>query len=133
MKKMTGVGAVLLLSCMAIVFSLASCNTPMDKQEIRYTVWRDQSTPDVYQEKFQHTLADGYFSWIEFDIATWNKLSQKLTDTGKFMWTKAQITEWLRDQGLDEEQAAERLTWLTTIEHGCIASRHKDTVYYLFK
>ena len=140
MKKMTVVGAILLLSCMAIVFSLASCNTPMDKlrndqaaQEQKYTIWLDTSTPDEFQKAFQFVLKDGYFWKHEFDTETWNRLSQKLTDTGKYTWTKERITAWLRDQGLNEKQAAEQLAWFTTIEHGCIAVRYKDTVDFLLK
>lgn len=140
MKKMTGVRAILLLSCMAIVFSLASCNTPMDKlrndqtaQEQKYTIWLDTSTPDVFQKVFRFVLKDGYFWPHEFDAAEWGRLSKNLGDTGKYTWIKELITAWLRDQGLDEKQAAEQLAWFTTIEHGCIAARHKDTVYYLIK
>ena len=59
MKKMTGVRAILLLSCMAIVFSLASCDTPMDKQEIRYTVWRGRLPYKEFEKVFQGTLIPG--------------------------------------------------------------------------
>lgn len=140
MRKITVVGAILLLSCMAIICSLASCNNPVDnlankqsEQEQRYTVWNRYSTPDEFQKVFNTALNDGYFLTYEFDAAEWSKLSKTLTDNGKFMWTKAQITSWLLSQGLDQEQAAKALKVLTTIEHGCIASRHKDTVYYLLK
>lgn len=138
MKKMTGVRAILLLSCMAIVFSLASCDTPMDKQEIRYTVWRGHLPYKEFEKVFRGTLIQGiledkHFMWYEFDAAQWGRLSKNLSDTGKYMWTKDQIKKWLLDEGLSEEQAAKVLTWLTTVEHGYIASRYGDTVELLFK
>ena len=133
MKKMTVVGAILLLSCMAIVFSLASCNTPMDKQETRYTVWRGRLPYKDFEKVFQDTLDDDEFIRYEFDADALGNLSKKLSDTEKFMWTKGQIKKWLLDERLGEEQAAKVLTGFTTIEHGCIASRDGDTVNLLFK
>lgn len=132
MKKMTGVRAILLLSCMAIVFSLASCNT-MDKQETRYTIWSIGLTYTDFEKVFQDTLDDKHFMWYEFDAAQWSSWSKVLTNTGKYMWTKDQIKKWLLNVGLSEKQAAERLTWFTTVEHGYIASRYGDRVDLLFK
>ena len=138
MKKITLLKPFLLFSLLAVLLTLAACNNLVSNNSSnlepkRYTIWLDQSTYTQFEEVFKLTLPDGYYMWKEFDVEEWNNLSKHLTDKGKYMWTESQIKGWLKTIGLNDAQATKQAKWLTTYEHGYIASRDRNTVVYLFK
>ena len=71
--------------------------------------------------------------YTRFNISEsgWAQLSSSLGSTGKHTWDKAQIKEWFIGRGFGEAEATQETAWLTTSDHGMIASRTGNTVYYI--
>ena len=70
---------------------------------------------------------------VEFTPTQWNTISATLTNDGKYWWTKNQIKDWFLGRNFDEPTATKSSSWLTTIDHGFIASRTGTIVYYILK
>jgi len=110
----------------AIIIAFVGCKTNVDET---YTVWTDFSS---YTD-FKTTLSDGYYIRLEFTNDQWNQFSSSLTSEGRHYWTKDQIKDWLIGRGFGNSESTQEVAWLTTIDHGFIATRTGNTVYYLLK
>ena len=62
-----------------------------------------------------------------------SKISGSLTNEGRHSWTKSQIKDWLLGRSFGDSESTKESAWLTTIDHGFIASRTGNTVYYILK
>ena len=138
MRKITLLKPFLLFSLLAVLLTLAACNTSVSNnspalEPKKYAIWLDQSSYTEFKKIFKTSLKDGFYMWQEFDVAQWDILSKSLTDKGKYMWTESNIRDWLKKEGLSDDQATQQVEWLTTHDHGFIAIRDDDTVDYLFK
>ena len=110
-----------------------SCSTPNTLKEPTYTVWTDFGTYSDFQSTFNTTLEDGYYLIFEFTSEQWSELSVSSTVEGRHSWTKSQIKDWLIGRGFGETESTKEVAWLTTINHGFIASRTNNTVYLILK
>ncbi len=124
-KKLFG-----LLVIVPLLFFLNSCQ--MNTEET-YTVWTDSSSYFDFVLSFNATLNDGMYMRLEFSSADWAKMSDSLTNEGKYVWTKSQIKDWLIGRGFGDSESTKESSWLTTIEHGFIVSRTGNMVYYILK
>lgn len=70
---------------------------------------------------------------LEFNSSEWSQISSTLTNEGKHSWIKSQIKDWLLGRGFGDSESTKESAWLTTINHGFIASRTGSTVYYILK
>ena len=111
-------------------FSFASCQQDV---EDTYTVWTDVSTYSTFQSNFNTTLNDGQYLRLEFTASQWSQISASLTNEGRHSWTKEQIKDWLLGRSFGNYEATKESAWITTINHGFIASRTGSTVYYILK
>ena len=117
-------------------FAILSCSSPTNSStpsEETYTVWTDLSTYSEFQSLFNTTLNDGMYSRLEFTTSQWNQISGALTNEGRHSWTKNQIKDWLIGRGLGDAESTQESAWFATIDHGFLASRTGNTVYYMLK
>ena len=101
--------------------------------EESYTIWTDMGTYSEFQSAFDTTLNDGMYVRLEFTSSQWSQIKSSLTSDGKHSWGKSKIKDWLIGRGFGDYEAKQESSWLTTIEHGFIASRTGNTVYYILK
>ena len=126
MKKKS---VILLFSTLiGICLSFASCQMNVDA----YTVWTDVSNYSEFQSNFGD-LDNGMYTRFNISSSGWAQLSSSLGSNGKHTWDKAQIKEWFIGRGFGESEAIQETAWLTTSDHGMIASRTGNTVYYILK
>lgn len=134
MKKADLFKTFLLLTCAISILSFSSCELLTNsKTEPRYKVWTDTSSYADFQTNFKMTLENGMYLRVEFTPTQWNTISATLTNDGKYWWTKNQIKDWFLGRNFDEPTATKSSSWLTTIDHGFIASRTGTIVYYILK
>ena len=125
-----------LLVAVALCFAAISCSNPSSSStpsEETYTVWTDLSTYSDFQTVFKTTLNDGMYLRLEFTASQWNQMSGTLTSEGRHSWTKSQIKDWLLGRGFGDSESTKESAWFATIDHGFIASRTGNTVYYILK
>lgn len=119
-----------------IVFSalfficLSGCQTNVEET---YTVWTDVGTYSEFYSLTNTTLNDGMYIRLEIPSSSWNQMSASLTDEGKHEWTKDKLKDWFIGRGFGETESNQEISWLSTIDHGLIASRTGSTVYMLLK
>ena len=70
---------------------------------------------------------------LEFTSAQWEQIESYATSEGQHYWSKDKIKDWLIGRGVGDYEATKESSWLTTIDHGYIASRTGNTVYYIIK
>ena len=134
MKKSYFFKIFLLGLCVTVILNYISCKQPSNSSmDLTYTVWTSFSSYADFQSNFQSTLGDGRYIRLEFTEEQWNTLLPKLTDTGKHNWTKNQIKDWFLGRGFGDVESTRESSWITTIEHGFIASRTNSIVYYILK
>ena len=134
MKKTDLFKTFLLLACAISILSFSSCELLTNsKAGPRYKVWTDISSYAQFETDFKTSLGDGMYLWMEFTSAQWDTISASLTNNGKHWWTKNQIKDWFLGRNFDDATATQRTAWLTTIDHGFIASRTGTIVYYILK
>ena len=121
-----------LLIIISVIFCFSSCQNYVDSED-SYTVWTDLSTYSEFQSIFGTTLDDGMYVRLEFTSSQWSQMSGSLTNEGRHSWTKSQIKDWLLGRGFGDSESTKESAWLTTIDHGFIASRTSNTVYYILK
>lgn len=116
------------LACLCLI----GCSNP-NNSEPTYTVWTDLGTYSEFQSTFGTTLNDGEYLRLEFTSSQWNQISGSTTSEGRHSWTKDQIKDWFLGRGFGNYEATKESSWITTIEHGFIASRTGNTVYLILK
>ena len=117
---------------LAVMFIFVGC-TNLTSTETEYTVWTDQSTYSYFQTNFGTTLNDGMYVRLEFTSSQWKQIASSITSEGRHYWTKSQIQDWFIGRGFGNSEANQESAWLTTIDHGFIASRTGNIVYYILK
>ena len=110
----------------------SSCLNNVNREDT-YTVWTDFSSYSEFESTFGTTLNDGMYVRLEFTSSQWSQMSSSLTSEGRHSWTKSQIKDWLLGRGFGDSESTKESAWLTTIDHGFIASRTSNTVYYILK
>ena len=121
-----------LLIIISVLFCFSSCQNNVDSED-SYTVWTDLSSYSEFQSTFGTTLDDGMYVRLEFTSSQWSQLSSSLTSEGRHSWTKSQIKDWLLGRSFGDLESTKEFAWLTTVDHGFIASRTDNTVYYILK
>ncbi|WP_149554627.1 hypothetical protein [Treponema pectinovorum] len=107
-----------------------SCKTDVDET---YTVWTDKGTYSDFQQAFKATLNDGMYTRVEFTSSQWSQISPVLTSVGRHNWTQDKIKDWLIGSGFGNDEATRESAWLTTVNHGFIAARVSNIVYFILK
>ena len=115
-----------------ILLAFNSCQNNSNSEDT-YTVWTDLGTYSEFQSNFGTTLNDGMYVRIELTSSQWNQVSPSLTNEGRHTWTKSQIKDWLLGRGFGNSESTKESAWMTTIDHGLIASRTGSTVYLILK
>jgi hypothetical protein len=118
---------------MTLVFGTMLIGCPAEPDEPTYTVWTDVTTYTEFNNAFQTTLNDGYYTRIELTDALWNQISPSLTNEGKHNWTEDQLYNYFIGRGFGQTEANQQKAWLLTIKHGFIASRTGSVVHLLLK
>ena len=113
-----------------ILFVSTSCSM---NTEPTWTVYTDVDSYSEFKQVFGTTLDDGYYIRLEFSSNEWDAIKSSTIDDYKHQWTKAQIKDWFIGRGFGNSEAEKEIAWLTTIDHGFIASRTGSTVYFLLK
>ena len=121
-----------LLIIISVISFFSSCQNNVDSED-SYTVWTDLSSYSEFQSTFGTTLDDGMYVRLEFTSSQWSQLSSSLTSEGRHSWTKSQIKDWLLGRNFGDSESTKESAWLTTVDHGFIASRTDNTVYYILK
>lgn len=126
MKKKS---VILLFSTLiGICLTISSCQMNVDA----YTVWTDVSNYSEFQSNFGD-LDNGMYTRFNISASGWAQVSSSLSSVGKHTWDKDQIKEWFIGRGFGESEATQETAWLTTSDHGMIASRTGNTVYYILR
>ena len=112
------------------LFVSTSCSM---NTEPTWTVYTDIGTYSEFKQAFGTTLDDGYYVRLEFSSSEWDAIKSSTIDDYKHQWTKAQIKDWFIGRGFGNSEAEKEIAWLTTINHGFIASRTGNTIYFLLK
>ncbi len=129
-KRKTFRICVLLLSVL-FLYCFASCK--MAAVEETYTVWTDSSTYSDFKDVFETTLDDGYYWQHEMTSREWGNFYSLLTKYRSLNWSKDKIRDYFIGRGFGSSEATQEAAWLTTVEHGFVASRTGSTIYYIFK
>lgn len=111
-----------------LVLFLSSCSEANNG----ITVWTDYTTYADYQASFG-SLGDEMYIRYEFSASEWKTISPTLTNEGKHSWSRDQIKNWFIGRGFGEYESNKEIAWLSTIDHGFIASRSGNIVYMLMK
>ncbi len=128
--------SIIVFLVITFCFALLSCSnqsTPSTPSEETYTIWTDLSTYSDFQTLTNATLNDGMYSRLEISTSLWEQISGSLTSEGRHSWTKSQIKDWLIGRGFGDSESTKESSWFATIDHGFIATRTGNTVYYMLK
>ncbi len=106
-----------------------------DSDDAMHTVWTYVSSYSDYEKMFNDTLYDGYYKYLEFSNEQFSQMESILAAQNDYRhnWTESQIKKYFIGRGFDSETAAKRAAWLVTVNHGFVASRSGDIVYYILK
>ncbi|MDR2941773.1 MAG: hypothetical protein LBV17_04180 [Treponema sp.] len=115
-----------------LAFGIMFLGCEIEPDEPTYTVWTDSVSYTEFYNAFG-TLNDGYYIRYEFTSYEWGKISQTLTNEGKYNWTESEIKNWFIGRGFGDYEANKEKAWLMTIGHGFIASRSGSIVYMILK
>lgn len=122
------------LFCLSLILLCTTfMGCPQNLDIDTYTVWTDTGTYTEFTTAFGSTLDDGMYIRLEFTNEMWNQIKTTLTNDGKHQWSKDKIKDWLLGRGFGEYEATKESSWLTTTDHGFIATRTGNTVYYILK
>ncbi|MBP3709513.1 MAG: hypothetical protein J6I73_03790 [Treponema sp.] len=121
-----------LVLIVSVILAFSSCQNNVGSEEV-YTVWTDLETYSEFQSTFGRSLDDGMYIRLEFTSSQWNQISSSLTSEGRHSWTKSQIKDWFLGRGFGDYESTKESAWMTTIEHGFIASRTRNIVYFILK
>lgn len=120
----------ILLFSLFLVVAISGCK--MNAEET-YTVWTDSCTYSEFQETFNTTLDDGMYIKTDINSTNWNKMASSIPNEGKHVWTKEKIRDWLIGRGFGNSEATKESAWLSTVDHGFLASRTGNVVYLILK
>lgn len=125
-----------LLEIFLMAIFLLGCQNGSDSEEKMYTVWTDISTSDDFQQAFGTTLYDGKYVTVEFSNSQFSQIAQTLKNEGaesKHNWTEEELKKYFIGRGFDSNTASKTVAWLVTVNHGFVASRTGNIVYYILK
>ena len=114
------------------LFTFNSCQNNANSEDT-YTVWTDLGTYSEFQSSFGTNLNDGMYVRLELTSTQQNQVSPSLTNEGRHTWTKNQIKDWFLGRGFGDYESTKESAWITTIDHGFIASRTGNIVYLILK
>ncbi len=117
----------LVILTLIMVFAMQSCS------EEKYTVWTDSGTYSEFQSAFNTTLDDGYYVRVELDSEQWAEISKGLTSEGRHKWDEETIKKWFISNGFGDTEATKESAWLALIDHGFLATRTGNIVYFILK
>ncbi len=117
----------LVILTLIMVFAMQSCS------EEKYTVWTDSGTYSEFQSAFNTTLDDGYYVRVELDSEQWAEISKGLTSEGRHKWDEETIKKWFISNGFGDTEATKESAWLALIDHGFLATRTGNMVYFILK
>ncbi len=117
----------LVILTLIMVFAMQSCS------EEKYTVWTDSGTYSEFQSAFNTTLDDGYYVRVELDSEQWAEISKGLTSEGRHKWDEETIKKWFISNGFGETEATKESSWFALIDHGFLATRTGNMVYFILK
>lgn len=101
--------------------------------ETKYTVWTETDTYSDFVAAFNTTLKDGYYVRVEFTKSQWEQIFPYLTSEGRHSWTEESIKKWLVANGFGESESTKESSWFALIDHGFLAARDGNLVYYIMK
>ena len=101
--------------------------------EEKYTVWTDYCTYSEFQSEFNATLNDGYYVRLEITDSQWEEISKGLSSEGRHKWDEETIKKWLIGNRFGDSEATKESSWLVLTNHGFIASRTNNMVYFILK
>lgn len=106
-----------------------------NNSELSYTVWTDVSSYSDYEKMFNDTLYDGYYKYLEFSNEQFSQMESILAAQNDYRhnWTEEELQKYFVGRGFDSKTASETVAWLVTVNHGFVASRSGDIVYYILK
>ncbi len=119
----------LVILTLIMVFAMQSCSEEKEK----YTVWTDSGTYSEFKSAFNTTLDDGYYVRVELDSEQWAEISKGLTSEGRHKWDEETIKKWFISNGFGETEATKESSWFALIDHGFLATRTGNMVYFILK
>lgn len=103
-----------------------------NSNEETYTVWTDISTASEFQQTF-HTAK---YITVEFSNSQFSQIMQVVGNEAaefKHNWTEEELKKYFVGRGFDSEIASKTVAWLVTVNHGLVASRNGNIVYYILR
>ena len=128
MRKVRSVFTALVIIFIGIVFSGCQQN-----YEETFSVWTDSITYKEFENSFgSGILDDGYYVYLEIAETQWESFSADI-DEEPHNWTFDKIKTWFLGRGFDDGTATKATSWITTVDHGFLATRTGSVVYLMIK
>ena len=70
---------------------------------------------------------------LEITDVQWKEISKGLTSEGRHKWDEDTIKQWLIGNGFGDSEATKESSWLVLTNHGFIAVRTNNMVYFILK
>lgn len=128
MKKTSPI--LILLTAVAACAVISGCRMGMDDS---CTVWTDTITYSAFYSSLGISLSDGYYGRLELSDYERSIVLSAMPGHAKHDWTKGKIKDYLTGRGFGSAEAEKESAWLTTVDHGFIASRTQSLVYIIVK
>ncbi|MCH5282282.1 MAG: hypothetical protein J1E59_01335 [Treponema sp.] len=125
---------IIFLGIFFVAIFLVGCQN--GSEEETYTVWTDISTADDFQQTFGTTLYDGKYITVVLLNSQFSAMTQILEKEAaefKHNWTEEELQKYFVGRGFDSQTASKTVAWLVTVNHGFVASRTGNIVYYILK
>lgn len=116
-----------IIAVFVAVSSLQSCS------EEKYTVWTDTGTYAQFEQSFQTSLEDGFYTKVEFNNEQWEQIAPNLKSEEEHRWSESEIKKWLIGYGFDETKATKESSWLVMTKHGFLVTREGNFVHLIVK
>lgn len=118
---------ILILTLLVSLFQ--SCK----KDDSGLTIWTGTATYSDFQSAFDMSIDNGYYVRMEFTNDQFAEISNYLTNEGRHSWDEATLKKWLISIGFGETEAARESSWFVLINHGGLAVRSGNLIYYVLK
>lgn len=116
-----------IIAVFVTVFIFPSCS------EEKYTVWTDTGTYAQFEQSFQTSLEDGFYTKVEFTNEQWEQIAPNLKSEEEHRWSESEIKKWLIGYGFDESKATKESSWLVMTKHGFLVTREGNFVHLIVK
>lgn len=123
-----------LICFISILFCFSSCNNaePVKK----YSVWLVVESIEQFEAGWGERIEHNH--WIKKEITDWEQANSFLTENastdGRHNLSLGEIQSWLLSKGFSDVKSVNAAGWLTQdVDHGLIAFRNGDSVYYVIK